>query len=177
MSEYIRNDQTNIDLNFGLSHQAIAVAHYLYEALPRSFIQDNDSTSISDTDGFEINTQVLLNGREKGLILRVAFEGKFVENEGTPILTEQLINFGESRGSDDIFVMWSEPFDEGGGSPGYGILSIHDLGVCAYDERRKQFPEGRVGEAATFIVGMICKLYKRAKKIERKLERKTRKAS
>lgn len=179
MSEYMRNDSTTIDLNFGLCYQAIAVAQFLYRALPHSFIDDDCATTISQAEGFEILTRPLLNGREKGLALIVRFYGK--TDLGHLLLAEQVINFGESRGSDDIFVTWSPPLlrDDDRKMWDGMILDSWDvqglkkvLGDGTIHKRRKSFREGEVGKTADCIVKLICKLYKKAKQVERKQMRK-----
>ena len=173
---YPQADETNLDLNYGLDIQAVLVTQHLHSMLTEHTIEDDSHCLINDAEGIDIRTQVLLNGREKGVILRVTFHGERDEDGAYEVLAEQLFNFGGARGSDDVFVMWSDVFERGEWAPPYRELTVDDLGEGAYRERRKQFREFRTGDAAYFIMKAITKLFKQAKKIERQIARERKKA-
>lgn len=131
--------QRLFDPTFGVQPQAIAVAHLLslYES---SIFEDCEAETI---ERVEFRTYPYYNGRERGIALVIT---DWIGSKGL------IINFGENRNSDSIFVAHLEA------KTPYNCPSVAEGTITeeAY-QSRKYFAYNEGYKAADYITGLVKK--------------------
>lgn len=138
------NGHDRADPTFGIGSQARAILHFLTDAEPSFATYEDGYYDI------RIETFPWYNGREKGICLVV--QPRYT---GTPRALH--ITFGEDRRTDSIFVdTWED-------TTPFNCPTLEGADQEAYDkayQNRKHFNQGRVGDAAEYIIEAMEGYYK-----------------
>lgn len=145
------------DPTFGLNHQALAILQFL-AARPPSFAPYDSELGRYKV---HIRTYPWFNGREKGVAL-------VIHRDSGPVGPCRVVVFGESRGTDMIFVEhWEEPFEPLNGPSlieRERLVEAKEKAGAKTVTRLDGFEEGEVGAAADVVYGLMEEFYKEGKR-------------
>lgn len=138
------------DMTFGIGEQALAILQMLSRFSP-DFAQYNEGLNEYN---IHIETRGWYNGRENGVAL-ILFSRHYTESSKDDPQTAFVITFGEDRNSDTIFVdQWTMKYNSNLNTMN-AVPLAQDFPSESYEQDRKMFKYGAIGEAAIYIQELL----------------------